>query len=83
MRKRKYRKRRKRDWGKLYMRKNKVDFWGKKTRKDGRKNKVYFGEGRGRRPYLRKNKVSFGEDRKRSQKKEMVYLEQFFRQHYL
>ena len=33
MRKRKYRKRRKRDRGKPYMGKNKVDFWGRRQEK--------------------------------------------------
>ena len=46
MRKRKYRKRRKRGWGKLYIRKNEV-FWGGR-RPYLKKNKVYFGNGRKR-----------------------------------
>ena len=44
MRKRKYRKRRKRGPGKLYIRKNKVHFGGRRLH--SRKNEVYFGEGR-------------------------------------
>ena len=43
MRKRKYRKRRKKDRGKPYARKNKVYFGG--TRPYLRKNKNYFGKG--------------------------------------
>ena len=46
MRKRKYRKRRKRGWGRPYIRKNKVYFG--ERRPYLRKNKVYFGEGRKR-----------------------------------
>ena len=46
MRKRKYRKRRKRDPGKPYIRKNKVYFGGRRLYL--RKNEVYFGEGRKR-----------------------------------
>ena len=46
MRKRKYRKRRKRDQWKPYIRKNKVYFG--ERRRYLRKHKVYFGEGRKR-----------------------------------
>ena len=46
MRKRKYRKIKKRNHGKLYIRKNKVYFGGRRPYL--RKYKVYFGEGRER-----------------------------------
>ena len=46
MRKRKYRKRTKRGQGKLYIRKDKVYFGGRRPYL--RKNKVYFSEGRKR-----------------------------------
>ena len=56
----------------------------KRTKKDRekpyiRRNKLFFW---GRWPYLRKHKIYFGEGRKEL-KQETVYLEQFFRQHYL